>query len=118
MPVFWFPDQVNQWGPVKQDDPAPDTKPKSQNTAAPVIEARTISTVAKKAAQKRHEPVNRLKKEFVAFYEKGKFRSRADAARQFHASLPKDKQRLILKDNAARTLTAALPKLLRSEDKD
>jgi hypothetical protein len=102
LPAFWFPDQVNRWGAVEKDDVPAKHEPK------------TASALAKKAAQKRHEPRNRLKQDFFDFWMQGKgsFRSRADAARRFYKSLPPEKRKLLVESNAIRTLTQALAKVL------
>ncbi|MDP2242175.1 MAG: hypothetical protein Q8K18_18715 [Burkholderiales bacterium] len=105
LPAFWFQGEVNRWGAVWKDDTPEKVEPK------------TASAVAKKAAQKRHEPLNQLKQEFCDFWGRGKHQSRAEAARRFYASLPADKKRLLVPSNAERTLTAALSKHLRSKDK-
>lgn len=106
LPFFWFPEQVNRWGEIPKP---PDIKPGE--------EPKTLSSIARQAAKKRHEPISRLKQDFFDYWSRGKFKSRADAARRFYASLPADNKRLLVASNAERTLTAALSKHLRSKDK-
>lgn len=75
----------------------------------PSIQAKKIvSDQTRKAALKRHQATNNLKREFIHFYHSREFKSRADAARRFYLSLPDKKQRLLTHTNAIRTLTDAL----------
>lgn len=68
------------------------------------------STQASQAAKARHQPVRDLKAEFWRYHEGGSFRSRADAARRFYDGLPQEKQRLLARENAVRTLVESLRK--------
>lgn len=88
LPAFWFPGQVNQWGPVVEDDvpqetesskaPAGQQQDEAKQEPPQKEEPNSIRAVARKAAQKRYEPVTKLKQEFFDSWSRGKHKSRAD----------------------------------------
>jgi len=75
-----------------------------------------ISFEKQEAAFKRHSGTNQIKREFIHYYEVGKFQSQAEAARKFYNSLPPDQKKLLKPSNAVRTLTDALRKHLNSPE--
>jgi hypothetical protein len=108
LPEFWFPYEVDR---SKSDSASTATE-----SAAQAVVPKSASSVAKQAARKRHEPGNQVKREFCAFWDRsgGKYKSRAEAARRFYESLPKEKK-VLAPTNAIRTLTAALSEHLRGK---
>jgi len=110
LPAFWFPYEVEQ--------PTVDSPSHVAESASSANVPKTASSVAKQAARKRHEPGNRIKQDFCAFWDRsgGKFKSRAEAARRFYESLPKEKK-VLAPTNAIRTLIAALSEHLRAKSR-
>jgi len=75
-----------------------------------------LSTRNADAARKRHAFTNELKGQFVMYYYRGTFKSRADAARRFYESL-NPKPRNPTRDNAVRFFADALREYEQSQFK-
>lgn len=69
---------------------------------------KAISNARQRAALKRHQKTNDLKREFIHFCATGNFKSDADAARRFLGALDSDKKQLLAPSNAINTLLRAL----------
>jgi len=109
LPEFWFPKGWEHGDLASSIIGIPTTTKTSDKSA---------SEVAQKAAQVRHEPLNKLKQEFCKYWLQGSFKSRADAARRFLKSLPPESGKLLVESNAVRTLTQALARHLGPKGKE
>lgn len=78
------------------------TEERDTDEAAPTLAhagTKDVATNAKEAAKHRHAPTNKLKNEFIRWFQTHKssaqFKSRANAALVFHNNLPPERKKLI-----------------------
>lgn len=114
LPSFWY-----SAAEVEQSRRAIEG-PASKEVRAIAPKANT-SEKARKAALKRHEPVQRIKDQLYEFYnasrESGRELSQAEAVRRFMDTCDPESLRLLSPTNAERTLKDALSKQLRGKRK-
>ena len=108
LPAFWFDDDEIGYHNEKRVERRGEL-PENKIAAAP---AAAKSERHSKAAQIKHEPQKAVKEQFIAFYQAGIFKSKAQAIRKFLPSITKDELNLFSADRVEKTLTAALTKHL------